>query len=256
MDIRAYNRFAWNRQVEIGNPWTVPVSSEVIASARQGEWELLLTPTKSVPRIWFPENLSGAEILCLASGGGQQAPVLAAGGAQVTVLDNSPKQLERDRFVARREGLDLITIEGDMRDLSTFSDESFDLIFHPVSNVFVPEVRPVWIEAYRVLRQRGVLLSGFNNPVIYIFDADLVEQGDLEVKYSLPYSDLTSLSESERQRYIDEGAPLEFSHTLDDQIGGQISAGFVISGFYEDIDPDTILKEYFPSFIATRAFKP
>jgi len=30
---------------------------------------------------------------CLASGGGQQGPVLAAAGAHVTVFDNSPRQL-------------------------------------------------------------------------------------------------------------------------------------------------------------------
>jgi hypothetical protein len=75
------------------------------------------------------------------------------------------------------------------------------------------------------------------------------------VKYTLPYSDLTSLSGSERQRYINEESPLEFSHTLTDQIGGQLEVGFVISGFYEDIDPDTILKAYFPSYLATKAIK-
>lgn len=255
MDIRAYNRNAWNRQVEMGNQWTLPVSSEIIAAARHGAWELLLTPTKPVPRIWFPENLTGVYILCLASGGGQQAPILAAAGANVTVFDNSPKQLEGDAYVAEREGLDLKIVEGDMRDLSIFSDESFDLIFHPVSNLFVPAVRPVWIEAYRILRHGGTLLSGFNNPVIYIFDLDLLDQGILKVKYTLPYSDLTSLSESERQRYINEETPLEFSHTLTDQIGGQVEAGFIISGFYEDIDPDTILEAYFPSYIATKAKK-
>jgi SAM-dependent methyltransferase len=172
--IRAYNRNAWNRQVEIGNLWTIPVSSEVIAAARHGDWELLLTHIIPVPRDWFPENLTGVDILCLASGGGQQAPVLAAAGANVTVFDNSPKQLERDACVAERDGLDLRIIQGDMRDLSIFSDESFDLIFHPISNLFVPKVKPVWMEAYRVLHHGGALLSGFNNPVIYIFDPNLL----------------------------------------------------------------------------------
>ena len=90
--------------------------------------------------------------MCLASGGGQQGPILAAAGADVTVFDNSPRQLEQDRYVADRDGLHLQTVEGDMRDLSCFPDESFDLIVHPVSNVFVPDVKPVWREAYRVLK--------------------------------------------------------------------------------------------------------
>lgn len=256
MDVRAYNHKAWNRLVEIGNQWTVPVSTEMISATRRGDWELLLTPTKPVPRNWYPGNLTDLHILCLASGGGQQAPILAAAGAKVTVFDNTPKQLEKDAYVADRDGLDLKIVEGDMRDLSIFSDESFDLIFHPVSNCFVPEIQTVWKEACRVLHKGGTLLSGFNNPVIYIFDLTLIDQGTFKVKYTLPYSDLTSLADAERQKYIDSGDPLEFSHSLTDQIGGQIQAGFVIVGFYEDINPDMIIGKYFPSFIATKALKP
>lgn len=255
MDIREYNRAAWNRQVERGNEWTVPVSPSVIAASRQGQWEIVLTPTKPVPKAWFPD-LAGLDILCLASGGGQQGPILAAAGAKVTVLDNSPKQLEQDRLVAQRDSLTLATVEGDMANLFMFADQSFDLIVHPVSNLFVPNVRPVWAEAYRVLRPGGTLLSGFNNPVAYIFDQPLADQGILQVKHALPYSDLSSLSDEERRRYIDEGAPLEFGHTLEDQIGGQLDAGFLMAGFYEDHDPGTALAKYMPTFIATRAVKP
>src|SRR3954465_12614356 len=123
MDTLAYNRRAWDRCVEQGDRWTIPVSSEVIASARRGEWEVVLTPCKPVPRAWFPD-LKGLDVLCLASGGGQQAPVLAAGGAAVTLLDNSPKQLAQDRLVADRDDLELTLVEGDMRDLRGFAEES------------------------------------------------------------------------------------------------------------------------------------
>src|SRR5262245_14008559 len=152
MDIREYNRHAWDRKVQQGDRWTVPVAPEVIARARRGDWQVVLTPTKPVPRDWFPD-LNGLEVLCLASGGGQQAPILAAVGASVTALDNSPRQLAQDRLVAEREGLKIRTVEGDMRDLSAFPDGRFGLVFHPVSNCFVPEVRPVWKEAFRVLRR-------------------------------------------------------------------------------------------------------
>ena len=259
MDVRAHNREAWNRQVQDGNPWTIPVSREIVAAARRGEWSVLLTPTIPVPRAWFPP-LDGADVLCLASGGGQQGPTFAAAGADVTVFDNSPMQLGRDREVAEREGLDIRTVEGDMADLSPLTDTSFDLIFHPVSNIFAPDVRPVWREAYRVLRPGGVLLAGFNNPDVYIFDLALLdEERRLEVRYPLPYSDLGSLPEDRRQQYLEKGWPLEFSHTLDAQIGGQIAAGFLIAGFYEDRYPpqeDDLLSKYMPTFIATRAIKP
>ena len=91
--------------------------------------------------------------------GGQQAPLLAAAGAIVTSLDNSEEQLALDRQVAEREGLELKTVLGDMRDLSTFDDASFDLIVHVCSNTFVPEIDPVWKECHRVLRRGGELLS-------------------------------------------------------------------------------------------------
>ena len=256
MDVPEYNREAWDRQVESGNPWTLPVGPEVIQAARRGEWEVLLTETKPVPRAWFPE-MAGADVLCLASGGGQQAPTFAAAGASVTVLDNSPRQLAQDRFVADREALDLETLQGDMRDLSAFADGSFDLVFHPVSNLFVPEVGPVWNEAFRVLRSGGALLAGFLNPVVYVFDLELADDtGEVRVRYELPYADADSKTEEEVRRQMERGEPLEFSHTLEEQIGGQIEAGFLISGFYEDRHRDDPIAAYMPTYVATRATRP
>lgn len=254
-DIRAWNRRAWDTAVARASVWTLPVAPEVIRAARRGEWIIVLTPTKPIPRAWFP-RLHRSDVLCLASGGGQQAPVLAAAGANVTVFDNSPRQLAQDRLVAERDRLALRTVEGDMADLSAFADASFDLIVHPVSNLFVPDVRPVWKECFRVLRPGGLLLAGFCNPVKYIFDQALADDGQLVVKHPLPYSDLVSLTEAERRVYLDDEQPLEFGHTLEDQIGGQIDAGFVIGGFYEDRWPGAGLDEYMDTFIATRAVKP
>ena len=256
IDIRIHNREAWNQEVERGNKWTVPVDHKTIVAAREGEWGVYLTPTTTVPRDWFPP-LMGADVLCLASGGGQQGPIFAAAGAQVTVFDNSPRQLAQDRMVAEREDLELATIEGDMADLSIFPDQSFDLIFHPVSNVFVPHLQPIWDEAYRVLRPSGVLLAGFTNPMIYLFDYEVLDHdGVFKVKYSLPYSDLEHLPPDELERRIEKNEPLEFSHSFDEQIGGQLKAGFVITGFYEDeFDDDYILNDYLKSFMATRAVK-
>jgi len=256
MDIRTYNRDAWNKEVEDGNPWTIPVNHESIQLARQGTWEIVLTPSIPVPRSWFPE-FSQKPVLCLACGGGQQAPILAAAGGLVTVLDNSPRQLEMDRMVAEREHLELKIIEGDMRDLSIFPDNSFYLVFHPVSNVFVPEIRSMWKEVFRVLCPGGVLLSGFANPINYIFDFQKIDQENkLEVKYPLPYSDLNNMPEDQLMEFMQSRKPLEFSHTFNDQIGGQLDAGFVITGFFEDRDPEGLIDRYMPTFFAMRAEKP
>ncbi|MBS0262990.1 MAG: class I SAM-dependent methyltransferase [Planctomycetes bacterium] len=259
MDILNHNRDAWNRQVEQQNCWTVPVSTTRVDRARGGEFELLLTPTRPVPRHWFPA-LAGLPTLCLASGGGQQGPLLAAAGAQVTVFDNSPFQLAQDRFVADRDHLTLTTVAGDMRELACFPDGSFGLIFHPCSNCFVPAIRPVWAECFRVLRPGGVLLAGFTNPVRYLFDDAQIRQGKLQACHQIPYSDLDQLASSEHHRQIvASGEPVEFGHTLEDQIGGQLDAGFLLTGFYEDRYPAAAsdpLSRYLATFIATRAWKP
>jgi SAM-dependent methyltransferase len=255
MNIADYNRRAWDKQVENGNPWTIPVSSEQVAATRRGEWSVLLTPTIPVPRTWFG-GLNGKDVLLLASGGGQQGPILAAAGARVTVFDNSPNQLARDRMVAERDGLELRTVQGDMRDLSLFADASFDLIFHPVSNCFVDDVRVVWHEAYRVLRSGGVLLAGFNNPILYLFDFEKSEkEGIYEARHKLPHADIEVYTEEERLRLFGPDSPLEWSHSLDQQIGGQLEAGFLLAGFYEDKDPGEKLSELTPLYIATRAIK-
>lgn len=256
MDIRSHNREAWNKYVTTGNQWSIPVSPEEIERARRGDWSLVLTPTIPVPKDWYPD-FAGKEVLCLASGGGQQAPILAAAGGIVTTLDNSPLQLAQDQLVAKREWLTIGAVEGDMRDLSMFADETFTLIFHPVSNTFVPNIEPVWREAFRVLKPGGVLLSGMVNPILYIFDWEKIDQeGILEVRYSLPYSDIDSLPKDQLQKRIEEGSAMEFSHTLETQIGGQIKAGFLIAGFYEDVDPGELITQFTPTFFATKAIKP
>lgn len=256
MDVRSYNRDAWNKEVEGGeNRWSIPVTHEIIEKARRGEFSIVLTENIPVPQRWFPPLL-GADVLCLASGGGQQGPVLAALGANVTVFDNSPAQLKQDQLVAEREALSIQTVEGDAADLSMFPDESFDLVFNPCSTVFMPDVRAVWRECACVLRRGGILMTGSMNPAHYIFDLFKMDEGVLEVAHAIPYSDLTSLPKEDLDEQIEKGLPVEFGHSLSDLLGGQCSAGLVITDLYEDYMLESPLHNYHPSYIATRAVKP
>jgi SAM-dependent methyltransferase len=140
----------------------------------------------------------------------------------VVVFDASLGQLAQDEAVARRDGLDLVTRQGFMHDLSVFPAGGFDLIFHPVSNCYAPEIEPVWRECCRVLRPDGVLLAGFMNPITYIFDLDASLGGDMGVRFPLPYADVTDLPPDELQRRVARDHTVEFSHTLETQIAGQL----------------------------------
>ena len=256
-DILKLNQRGWDLRVEEQDIWTRPVSSEQIHRARLGDWSLILTPNRQVPRDWFGD-VTGRDILCLASGGGQQAPILAAAGAHVTVFDASARQLGQDEMVAKREGLDLTIMQGFMHDLSPFSASSFDLIFHPASNCFAPEIEPVWRECYRVLKPGGALLSGFMNPDVYIFDHEAQDRGELIVRHPLPFSESRDLLPEELDRLVRRDHVVEFSHSLEEQIGGQLRAGFVLTDMFEDRDhglPKTGRSRFMPTLFATRAAK-
>lgn len=243
----------WDERSENNDTWSIPVTSEMVKLAKEGNWSIVLTPTKPVPANWFPDKLDEKRVLCLASGGGQQGPILAATGADVTVFDNSIKQLEKDAFVAQRDNLKINTVQGNMQDLSVFEDEYFDCIVHPWSNGYIDNVLPVWKECARVLKKNGLLLAGFGNPVEYIFNVGKLEQGILAVENSIPYADIDHMDDPETRKIVESGGYL-WSHTLEEQIQGQIDAGFAIVGFYEDIG-GTALDKFINSSIATKAIK-
>ncbi|MDG1704691.1 MAG: class I SAM-dependent methyltransferase [Pseudomonadales bacterium] len=259
MDIVKHNQIAWDNQSrQQQSPWVQPVSPEEVAAARSGIWQVVLTPKKTVPAEWFG-NLKHQQVLGLASAGGQQVPIFAAAGAQVTSFDNSLEQLDKDKLVAEREGLNIALEQGDMADLSRFQDETFDLIFHPVSNVFSEHILPVWRHCARILRPGGRLLSGFMNPDFFMFDhEDIDAGGPLEVSFSLPFADIEQLSHKQIMALQQRGEALEFSHSLQSQIGGQLEAGLMIAGFYEDRwdTQATLLNDYMPTSMATLAIKP
>jgi SAM-dependent methyltransferase len=257
LDIFAHNQSMWDRQAARECEWSKPVSAQTINAARNGHWSVRLTPGP-LPRDWLGD-VRGRRILCLASGGGQQAPVLAAAGAEVTVFDASQGQLEQDQFVANRDGLTLTTVQGDMRNLSMFEDASFDLVFHPISNHYVPDVRPVWRECSRILRPGGRMLASFYNPVIFVGDRDpeLTEQGLIRPIFSVPYADTTDMEPEKLAAKIAADEALIFGHSLTDPIAGQIDAGFHVAGFQEDQAPTArfLIDRYLPTFIATLAIK-
>lgn len=234
--------------VENGWEWGTPVSHEDFIKAKNNDWGVFLTPTKYVPKEWFCE-MSGAKILGLASGGGQQMPIFTALGAVCTVLDYSQRQLDREHEVAAREGYKIQTIRADMTKPLPFPDESFDLIFHPVSNCYIEDVLPVWRECHRVLKKGGILLSGVDNGINYLFN----EEGT-EIISKLPFNPLKDTALYEESLKNNDG--IQFSHTIEEQLGGQLKAGFTLTDIFQDTNGIGRLHEFgVPCFFATRAVK-
>ena len=248
MNYQEINARTIDSWVEGGWEWGRPISHEEYVKALHGEWDVRLTPVRPVPHAWFGD-LKGKKLLGLASGGGQQMPVFAALGADCTVFDYSEKQLENERAVAEREVYRIRIIRGDMTRPLPFEDESFDLIFHPVSNCYIEDVRPVWKECWRVLRRGGFLISGTSHYMDYIVDSR-----EERIVHPLPFNPLKN--PELMKLLMEENAGVQFSHSLEEQIGGQLEAGFRLLDLYEDTNNTGRLFEMgIPSYLAMRSIK-
>ena len=249
MNYQDINAQTIDRWIEEGWEWGIPISHEEYVNAQAGQWNMLLTPTKFVPHAWFGD-LKGKHVLGLASGGGQQMPIIAALGAACTVLDYSEKQLESERMVAAREGYAIEIIRADMTKPLPFADETFDLIFHPVSNCYVKEVKPIFKECARILKKGGILLCGLDNGVNY-----LVNDDETMIVNTMPFDPL--MNEQHRKQLEESDCGMQFSHTVEEQIGGQLEAGLVLTHIYGDTNGEGRLHEMnVECYFATRAIKP
>lgn len=222
-DINAGVIDRWCRE---GWEWGQPLPREKYQAALQGDWNVLLTPTKPVPHAWFG-TLRDKKLLGLASGGAQQMPVFAALGAVCTVLDYSEKQLQSEREYAAREGYAIDIVRADMTRPLPFADGSFDLIFHPVSNCYVREVEPIWRECARILKPGGRLLAGFDNGINF-----LVSEDEERIVHKMPFDPLSDPQLMEECLRDDLG--VQFSHTYTEELGGLLRAGLRLCDLYED----------------------
>ncbi|MDD4312177.1 MAG: methyltransferase domain-containing protein [Eubacteriales bacterium] len=238
-----------DRWVENDWEWGRPITHEQFLAAKAGDWSVVLTPTKPVPADWFPD-LKGKKLLGLACGGGQQMPLFAAAGANCTVLDYSERQLASERMVSQREGYEIDIVRADMSKPLPFESESFDVIVHPVSNSYIREVDPLWRECFRILKPGGVLLAGLDNGINYILDDE-----EIMLTQGLPFDPLSDPALMEELQKTDAG--VQFSHTFEEQVGGQLKAGLVLTHLFEDYNGEGRLHElHIPTFVATRAVKP
>lgn len=248
------NSKAWDYEVGRNNLWTTIVTEDKIEKAKNGDIEIWITPEHNVPKSWI-EDIKGKNVLLLACGGGQQTPLLAAAGANVTNVDISPLQIEQDRKALEKYNLEADVRVGDMRDLSFLEDESVDYVISPHSLNFISSLDEFYSESYRVLKKGGKFLFGSANPVLYMFN-EKCETRKLKVKYTIPYSDETSISRKELEKRLSRNDTVEYSHTLDDIIGKCLKKGFVMSDFYSDGSLAEIVDSFVhDSFLAFKMIK-
>lgn len=254
IDYTAINAEAWDHVCDSLVSKSTAISPEEFAAAKNGALHVTIAGKKSVPRHWFPK-LQGLDVLGLASGGGQQCPVFAAHGAHVTVTDISERQLALEKYVADREKYQIQTIKADMSKPLPFSDHSFDVIFNPVSNCYIEDILPLWKECARIIRPGGILMMAFVKEEHFLFDPDFAHEDFLISRHRLPFHPLRDLSPEKIEEKRQQGIPLAFSHTLTEQIGGLISAGFEITDLFEDGDGGGLFDQYMNSYVAVRAVK-
>ncbi|MDO5330815.1 MAG: class I SAM-dependent methyltransferase [Bacillota bacterium] len=248
-DYQDINKKTIDRWVGNGWKWGIPISHEEFLKAKNGDWDVVLTPTRKVPHEWFGD-LKGKRVLGLASGGGQQVPIFAALGAEVTVLDNSPKQIESELLVAKREGYQVKAVEADMTKPLPFPDGYFDLIFQPVSFCYIREVFPIYKEVHRILKKGGVYLSVAENEINYLVEDETEER----IVQRMPFDPI--VDEAARRRLEESDSGMQFSHSYEEQLGGLLKAGFTIADLYEDTNGEGHLHELnVKTYIATKAIR-
>jgi len=190
-------------------------------------------PLKTVDgKGWLGPDISGKRVLCLAAGGGRQGPIYAAAGAIVTVVDLSPAMLELDRAVSAERNLPLRTIEASMDDLSALTDQSFDIVIHPVSTCYVPNVNPVYREVARVLSTGGLYISQHKQPTSLETSLEAKQAG-----YHLTqrYYQTEPLPPAKIPNLIREEGTLEYIHRWEDLLGGMCRAGLFIEDITEPL---------------------
>ena len=223
----ACNARAWDRLATAQAALARPAVDEAFDDPRR--WLGSGGPTG---RPWLPARLDGLELLCLAAGGGKHGPLYAAAGARVTVVDLSPAMLALDRQVAAERRLDLEIVQTSMDDLRMFATARFDLVIHPVSTCYVPDVGRVFREVAAVTKAEGLYVSQHKAPASLQATLEPGVGGRYELRFPVTHPEPLPLEPPSRLR---EAGTHEFVHSLSALLGGICAADFAI----EDVcEPD------------------
>jgi SAM-dependent methyltransferase len=224
-EVADINRRHWEWAVRTGVGFTVPwLALDPGLLKRYGAGELAVPP-RPLQEI-YPAHLlahaEGADVLCLAAGGGQQSAAFSLLGARVTVFDLTEAQLAGDRAAAAHYGYAVTTIQGDMRDLSGLHASSFDLVYQANSMAWIPDIRPVYAGVARILRPGGLYRTEFTNPQAEF--ADWQSWDGQGYRVGVPYAETRVVE----QVTADAPESIQFRHHMSDIFNGLIELGFSI----------------------------
>jgi ubiquinone/menaquinone biosynthesis C-methylase UbiE len=183
---------------------------------------------------WLAGGVRGRRLLCLAAGGGRQSALYAAAGAEVTVVDISDEMLALDRQVAAERGLSVRTAQASMDDLSALAAGSFDIVIHPVSTCYVPDVLSVFREVARVTAIGGIYISQHKQPASLQAGVRSSPGG---YELTEPYYRSGPLPPVAGSRHREEGT-MEYLHRWEELIGGMCRCGFVVEDLIEPLHAD------------------
>ena len=224
-DYLRVNRDAYNKMATAENPLCRPASDAELAN-----------PLGTVDAAgWLGNSIVGKQVLCLAAGGGRQSSLYAAAGAEVTVVDISPAMLELDRRVAAERNFSLRVFETTMEDLSMLAANHFDIVIHPVSTCYVPEVVTVFQQVARVIRVGGVYVSQHKQPGSLQASTDRHSDGGYRIQHRYyrdePVPPPTEMTKNAGR--LRESGAVEYLHRWEQIIGGMCGSGFVIEALSE-----------------------
>ena len=216
-EVAVANRAHWEQEVARKQGFTVPwldLDGETVRRYAAGKLDLVPDSLFLMYPISVLQNLAGKEVLCLASGGGQQTAVFGLLGAQVTSVDITEGQLSGDRVAAAYYGYAVDTIRADMRDFATSVDGEFDVVFQGPSMSWIPDVREVYAEVAKTLRPGGAYRVDFENPANHFLEWD----GEA-YRITQPYTE---------RLFHPETGVYDYRHYMGDIFNGLIAEGFSI----------------------------
>lgn len=230
-DVKEYNQKRWKAMADADALFTRPTLELNRESAQA-----------FVNKFGLLGELKGKNVLCLAGGGGQQSVAFALLGAAVTVLDLSPEQLERDRLAAEHYGVQIYTMEGDMRDLGMLPNEYFDVIWQPYSINFVPNCVEVFRQVAERIREDGIYYLMCANPFVHGMDETSWNGRGYPIENA--YKDGEKLIQK-YQHFVFASTldasnvppSVEYRHTLSTIMNGLVANGFDVVRLVEEL-PD------------------